>query len=435
GVITGRVTESDGRPMMGGVVRVTRVDPGDGEHIFSPDAYKPTTDDRGIYRIYGLPPGRYKISAVKMRGVGLLRNSPAVGSNETFHPGVTDTAQAAIVDVKSGSEVTGIDIRIGQPTRTYSARGRVVDASTNRPIPGVVLIVSGLPGADGGRDGTMASPSNERGDFKIDGLTPGRYRAAPFMGAATETDHYGEPIEFEIKTQDVSGLELRMKRGGSISGVVVSEGRDDSTPLPQMVLMTMPNTDDSTDVSGAAQNAVSVAGISRAMVAADGTFRLNGLPPGRLQIMGMDMQSFRRIPITRIEREGLPQPNGIELGAAEQISGVRIVIGSANGTVQGQVRIEGGKLPDTAVLTVSMSTKDGIPWDNRSVIVDSNLQFKFEQVLPGRYSLTLAARDGAPGPRSTVLAGPVSEEVVVQGESATSVTLVLDVSGARPKQN
>ena len=436
GVITGRVTDSDGRPVMGGRVKVTRVDAGADEHPFYLEGYKPATDDRGIYRVFGLPPGRYKISAVRVRGIGPERNSPAAGATETFHPAATDKAQAAIVDVKSGFEVTGVDIRIGQPARTFTASGRVVDASTNRPVPGVPVVVSALGPDQDQRDPTMPPGSNARGEFKIDGLAPGRYRAAPYTAIAEENNHYGEPIEFEIKSQDLTGLEIRLKQGGSISGIVVSEGGGDSVRLPQMVLMTMPKIGDPSDQSTVdTVNPFAEASFSKAIVGADNTFRLSGLPPGRVTIMGLDMQSFRRLSITSIERDGVPQPNGIELAAAEQISGIRVVIGASNGAIQGQVRVDGGKLPDTAVLTASLSAKDGMAWDHRSVMVDSSLQFKFERLLPGKYTITLLAKDATPGTGSTVLAGPVSEEVVVQGDSPTVVTIAIDVSSIRPKQN
>ena len=48
----------------------------------------------------------------------------------------------------------------------------------------------------------------------------------------------------------------------------------------------------------------------------------------------------------RIESNGVEQHDGIEVGQGEQITGVRVVIGSGTGVIGGEVRIEGGKLED-----------------------------------------------------------------------------------------
>src|SRR5689334_3624697 len=67
GVITGRVTDAEGKPAMVDRVSLTLVDdrgdPARGMPARPPNPFIYGTDDRGIYRIYGLPAGRYKVSA------------------------------------------------------------------------------------------------------------------------------------------------------------------------------------------------------------------------------------------------------------------------------------------------------------------------------------------------------------------------------------
>ena len=62
-VITGRVTDASGKPLVEQRVELTRLDergqPARGAPGFSP--YANLTDDRGIYRIYGLQAGRYLV--------------------------------------------------------------------------------------------------------------------------------------------------------------------------------------------------------------------------------------------------------------------------------------------------------------------------------------------------------------------------------------
>ena len=60
GVITGRVTTSDGQPMVGAEVSATMARDAEGYSVRdAPEGDPRMTDDRGIYRIFGLRPGSY----------------------------------------------------------------------------------------------------------------------------------------------------------------------------------------------------------------------------------------------------------------------------------------------------------------------------------------------------------------------------------------
>jgi protocatechuate 3,4-dioxygenase beta subunit len=429
GVITGRVTQSDGRALVGGFVNVrrvlerspTNVEAGAAVGTFGgfPDSGRIFTDDRGIYRAFGLAPGQYKVGVTKVSGSGLAAlNDMVRPGTQTFYPGVTDDAHATPVDVKSGSETTGVDIRLGQPDRTFSASGRVIDSTTGRPVPGIMVIAAPDAGPVTGLGG-MSQPSNSRGEFKLDKLTPGHYRATPFSGFETAPERYAEPAEFEIKTDDVTGLVLKLKPGGSISGIVTVDENSDSVRPPSIMLM----------ASGAGEGSRTAAvDYARATVAADGSFKLSGLAPGRIRIIGMDMQSLRTISIARIERDGLPQPEGIEIGAGEHVAGIRVVVMSAGGTLRGQVRIE-GKLPDDADLVVTLSREDGGNSEPRTADVEEGRpEFEFDDLAPGRYTVTLSAMISSDDQPAKQLVPPISESVTITANGTSSVTLVLKLS-------
>ena len=77
GVITGVVVDDSGEPAPGTQVRVMRYVMRTGEKTLQ-QAGQAQADDRGIYRIYGLQPGEYLISAVpRNQGLGDLRNTIA----------------------------------------------------------------------------------------------------------------------------------------------------------------------------------------------------------------------------------------------------------------------------------------------------------------------------------------------------------------------
>ncbi len=125
GVITGKVTDNEGRPLI--EERVTVMPADESNQRRPPSISGMMTDDRGVYRIFGVPAGRYKVSVGDprfYRGTGRRQITA-----QTFYPDVTDAAKAGIVSVEEGSESTKIDIAVGEAPQGYSVAGRVVDAA------------------------------------------------------------------------------------------------------------------------------------------------------------------------------------------------------------------------------------------------------------------------------------------------------------------
>jgi hypothetical protein len=109
------------------------------------------TDDRGVYRIYGLPAGHYKLSAGdEGRGSGVMR---AAGYYpRTYYPDSSEIGKAAIIDVSEGGETKNIDIKLGRRALTYTVSGRIVDAEGGQP-----LLESSSPTAPSSRIKTKAT--------------------------------------------------------------------------------------------------------------------------------------------------------------------------------------------------------------------------------------------------------------------------------------
>src|SRR5215470_16185823 len=128
GVITGTVATSSGDPVIGVRVRAVRVRDVKGQPFRTPSfgSVEKMTDDRGVYRIYGLLPGTYLVSA----GSGGFPSVFNAYDNDvaTFAPSSTrDTASE--ISVKSGEEATA-DIRY-RGEQGYSISGTVKVAGTN----------------------------------------------------------------------------------------------------------------------------------------------------------------------------------------------------------------------------------------------------------------------------------------------------------------
>ncbi len=453
GVITGRVTDADGRPLIARLISLQVVD-GQGQktdapglqevadHQIKADMFQ--TDDRGVYRIYGLRARRYLVSA---GGDSNSAMSLLAGSGgeypRTWYPDATDENQAKIIEVDTGGEVTGVDIKLGGAKRTYEAAGRVVDDETSNPIAGSGIVCAKLKGADESVNTAGAAfggfcgktKTDEQGNFRLVGLAPGQYQL--ILGdyesvlAGSGSDHYSDGAKLEIQSSDVAGVEIRAKRGARISGVVVVEDADTSAKriLSQMMIMAalppQPYEVNESEIASAMAPIIS-------RIGSDGGFVLKGVRPGKvtLQVNGLTESQFK---ILRIERGGGQISDGIIVSGREAITGVRVILGKGSGVIRGQVNVAGGALPNGFQMEVGADRiKDSISADlSASGIVDNKGRFVLEGLLPGEWVLTLIL---IPSPESDLNSlngfspAPVIQKVNLAKGQVAQVTMTLDLS-------
>jgi hypothetical protein len=434
GVIMGRVTDPEDRALIGARLQWFFVDEKGNPRVEGGFQMDWRTDDRGVYRIYGLPAGHYILSAVSEMGRGSVkRRFP-----QTFYPEATDQKQAKIIEVKEGAEVADIDIRLGAGKNTYEATGRVIDAEAGQPLPGVlVMCTEAQSNENGGRYGTGAQTDNE-GKFKLIGLTSGRYELG-LQSSSMNGEHYSEKTPFEVGDSDVSDLEVKAIRGSTINGVVVIEVASDPSIRAKLPLMTVSvQTTRRRESVGAGWDYASGKS-SYAKIDGNGGFSLTGVAPG-VATFNVSGDQGSAIPIKRIERDGAEIKNAFEIGRGEHVTGVRIVAAQANGMIRGQVEIAGGKLPEGYQLhiwaaPVEMTVRnDSIPafyMNNGGYAeMDEKGRFVIERLTPGEYDLRLyaVARVMSNGSRRAEDVGEIKQRVTVMSGVETAVKLTLDLS-------
>jgi len=454
GVITGRVTDADGRPLIARAVSLQVVDEG-GQKLDArnfQDAQSMMTllgmlqtDDRGVYRIFGLRAGRYVVSAG-----GDSNMASATGASAEYarvwHPDATDENRAKVIEVAAGGEVTGVDIRLGVAKKTYEASGRVVDDETGKPIAGASVIYTKSGGSGESMDFGLsgATPrTDEQGNFHFSGLTPGQYRLslADFASFLTGGDsgYYSDGAKFEIQSADVAGVEIRAKRGATISGVAVIEDADQSgkSGLSQTIIMayseptSMPPSPNEVDENALASAMTPVS----SRIGSDGGFSLKGVRPGKVMIQAFSINGAA-LNITRIERGGVEMRNEIMVTEREEISGVRIILGKGSCVIRGQVNVTGGgELKDWRMFVSASSEKEGgasfFGAPGGSAEVDDKGRFVIEGLLPGEYQLTLMTTSRADSnstfrPEDGVPA-PVTQKVIVTKGQEAQVTMSLEL--------
>ncbi|MFL6208469.1 MAG: collagen binding domain-containing protein [Pyrinomonadaceae bacterium] len=431
GVITGRVTNGDGKPLVETMVRIMAADEADRKKPqFQIPLFQFQTDDRGVYRLFGLAQGRYLVFVGDAPEDGTVR----VGGSgnytpQTFYGNTSEVAQARPVEVETGAEATAIDIVVGKQPRGYEAAGRVVD-ERGHAVAGVSCVY-GPVNAEGrfmGSFGSDGSQTNERGEFHLRGLSPGRYgifasQGRPFSQEPSQT--YSSTAVFDVLDADVNGLELKIARGATLNGIVQFEG----TPSPAVVAK-LAELRLGANLRSSSPAIMLSFNTSQAKVNADGSFQLTGLRPGKTSLL-LGWPQVKGITIAHVQRDGVEQPEGIEVGAGENITGVRVVLTYGASTIRGQVqftsaRPTGGQL-HAEVHRIGAPVGTGGGYGD----VDTLGRFVIENLAAGEYEVLLF--EDYPAFGSEQRRPPVDRKVVTVPENGEAQLTLVFKQGDTPQ--
>ena len=217
GVITGTVTNALNEPVVS--IRVRALMVRDANGIASKGLLQAfgnaTTDDRGVYRMYGLVPGTYIVEVGGPGFAGSGNTMPYDLDGPTYAPSSTRD-DAMEITVASGQENT-IDVR-------YRAEPGHVVSGTVKNVGNTPSNLSLVP-ANGGWM-TSSSTFQRPGDrgFAFYGVPDGVYdvlaqQSTNVPGGPTEIS-FSEGRRITVKGADVTGIELVTKPLGSITGAI-----------------------------------------------------------------------------------------------------------------------------------------------------------------------------------------------------------------------
>ncbi|MBS1790460.1 MAG: carboxypeptidase regulatory-like domain-containing protein [Acidobacteria bacterium] len=425
GVITGQVTDSEGRPVIAHSLRLFRVtvEP-NGQRRLQPhrgEFGEGTTDDRGVYRIYGLPPGNYVVGAGGENFFSDEKYPPV------FYPDAANENQAQIIEVNAGKEVTNINLRLGAMRKRYVAIGRVIEADTGNPVPNVHVsgekIRSSPEGGDDEGGGSDYSKTDRMGNFRLTGLSRGTYKTGITSGWDQSSEFYAEPSSFEIVDGDISDVEIKAIRGGVISGTSSIEGSTDLTiksKLTQIWVYAQ------TESEGEGPPTLSNQPLShsRSALKPDGSFLLTGIAPGKI-MFGVQPFGAKPLSLLRIERGGVEIKNEIEVAKGEIISNVRLIFTAGSGIIRGQVQTIGGQPLPSGWKSVGAKLVGNLMPQWFEAQVDEKGRFEFLNLPGGEYELELSVSvSTGPGQMQRLTAD--KQKVTVASGAEARVTMTYD---------
>ncbi len=227
-VIAGKILDEDGEPLPEIVVSALRQGYLEGKPSLSTET-SVQTDDRGEYRLFGLPPGRYFVSAVFPQWSRFSRGAAAEDAQQNpqgyakmYYPGTPDAAKATVISVKEGEEIPSVEIFMRQ-VLVYRIRGHIYNQITHKA--GSQTNVFLFPKAksrewSGGEHQSFVQKQD--GSFEIADVLPGSYVLTAMW--FDEGKSHATRVPIDVGNADVEGLAITIAPGTDVSGRIIWDG-------------------------------------------------------------------------------------------------------------------------------------------------------------------------------------------------------------------
>ena len=349
-VITGRVVDEYGEPAADVQVASMRSQFVQGRRRLVPTGRFASTNDIGEFRLFGLPPGQYYLSAM-MRNFSFGDSDERTGYAQTYYPGTASPAEAQRIKVDLGQSVSDVNMTL-ITERTSRISGSVAD-SQGRPV--AMGNVMAMPR---GGSGMFFGPSANAqikpdGTFTISGVAPGDYSLRANVGFSASGDVEFAVADVTASGDDISGVHLMTSKMVTATGRVVAQdaAAAQSLRLPIRLFTTPANPDDSTMMTGNGGGAVKD----------DFTFELK-VPPGKFRLMAQPVPGWT---LRAVRHNGIDvTDSGLEFTAGGDASGIEVELSNHPSNLSGLVTNTRGELVKD--YTVMVFSQDRDQWSGNS---------------------------------------------------------------------
>ena len=378
GIVSGRIVDEDGEPLSWVQVSMVRYRFANGRKQLVPMGGS-STNDLGEFRIFGIAPGRYFLSAAynnRMMWDGTQDRSAAGAPEQaylpTYFPGSTDPSGASAFDIGPGQHISGIDMRLSK-MRSTRVRGRVVNMTGVRQQG---IMVNLAP-----KDSGMYSLANRamaqgpQGRFEFRGVAPGSYVLTAVIPDGQVM--YSARQAMDVGAENIENLTITLAPGMQVGGNLGVEGSGAAAfDRTAVRLMLMPANSDGMMMFGPAAND---------RVKDDGSFRFPNVSPDRYQIRVMGLSDGYYLKSVRVGDQ-LAADDVIDLssGAAPAL---QLTVAEGAALVEGAVSNDKQE-PVTGATVVLIPEKESRRSRYefvKSATTDQNGRFTVKNLDPGDY--------------------------------------------------
>jgi hypothetical protein len=395
--VSGHIVDEDGDPVSNCHVQIQRAKGLDqGVQMLG----GPGINQDGEYRLFGLAPGKYILSAQCHNGVFQPRPfssgtdpPPSRAYPTQYYPLTTDAKGAQAVELTAGNEKSGIDFQM-TPAAVTQVRGVFSPGGAdwhgaNLNMQLISLAEQGMNGF--GMNNLGAMPNLEKGTFDFRQVFPGSYMLIAFS-QVEEEKRVGAWQRVDVSDKPVD-LTLELKHAMELSGKVEIE----STGNPNVKIM--PN---QINLQLMPQGQMFLPG-SQTQVSDDGTFTMKGVLPAPWRLHGNVPFGFvKAVWIGSTDVTNVPMD--LSGGAAGPL---KVVVSTNTATIRGSA-------PAGQMVMAQRIDQDMRFQGNMAATTDQNGQYTFGGLAPGKYRLML-----------TDAGGPMPDEggqeiTVREGETVTA---------------
>ncbi len=337
-VISGRITDEFGEPVANAIVTTLRYGYAGGARRLLPAGgqnSRDTTDDQGQFRLFGLSPGDYILSASFRSGGGEATDPSGenTGYAPTYYPGTSSVADAQRVTVALGQEQTSVIFSL-IATRLVRVTGAVLNSHGTPMQTGAVMLTPASTRVNApALNATLTGRIDGSGQFRVINVPPGRYvaqvraqigRGGPAArGANAAIAEFGRQ-EITVGAEDLNGVVILTGPGARVSGQIVTDtGVAPSLRAQQITVMARPVNLDPSSPGG---------GVGR--VNDDFTFELNGVfDPRVIRVNAPQGWTLKSVLLNGQDVTDFP----LDLPPGQAVAGMQIVLTERATDLSGRV--------------------------------------------------------------------------------------------------
>lgn len=383
-VLTGRLRDEEGEPVQYAMVSLGRYSYMQGRRQVL-NTTMAQTNDLGEYRLFGVAPGRYYLSATarntQQYGLTVDRSGAQQaeeGFAPTFYPGTNELSAATRINVAAGSTLQGLDMVLHK-TRTFRIRGKITGLNTNRG--GAVMLYP--------RDSEMMTYDRPMvpwrpgsGEFEIRGIRPGTYVLFANHMENPENRMFGR-VQVEVSERDVNNVVLSMTTAPEMQGTLRTTTPEDPVRLEDI------------SVSLAPRSQIYYGG-GMGRVTEKGTFKLLGVAPDDYSVLVMGLPKGYYLKSARVGDTDVLE-SGLDLTRGVSGDGLELVISPGAAKISGSV-VDADDKPVRGATVIARPVKGraaSLYTFLKTASTDQNGNFEIEGVAPGAYQmLSFEALDG-----------------------------------------
>jgi hypothetical protein len=394
-VISGKIVDDGGDPVAGTMVAAVRYQFVSGARRLVPAASEGSTDrtdDQGGFRLYGLPPGDYFISANNRSNQFVaagMNNTEADGFAPTYFPGTAEHGEASRITVKAGQEMSAANFALSV-ARMARVRGRALNSRGEPVGSGMLMMTPDDPTIGMGMNMMNAMIAGD-GAFQFANVAPGRYniQVRP-QGMPSATSEFAN-MKITVGSEDLDNLIVTTAAGSTRKGVVMTD--DGSAP---------PFRADQVSIFPSPAEPGGMFGIpGQNRINDDFTFELSGLAERRLIRANVGQNLGWYLKAVLLNGDDVTD-SGIEFGPGQSYDGLQVIFSRKTTDLSGLVSDDRNQPVLDATVVVFPADRERWTYSSRFVRTlrpDTNGRYNVKSLPPLEDYLIIAVQKSRAGPR------------------------------------